>query len=94
MADRYVNYDKLLEERHRLGLDETSMIHKVNAFNQFINHLSTADVVEVRHGMLEANLIKPWNGQVVNWKCSVCSGITSMYSNYCPHYGAKMDGQM
>ena len=47
MADRYVNYDKLLEERHRLGLDEMSMVHKVNAFNQFIDHLPTADVVEV-----------------------------------------------
>ena len=45
MADRYVNYDKLLEERHRLGLDESSKIHKVNAFNQFIDHLPTADVV-------------------------------------------------
>ena len=47
MADRYINYDKLLEARHRLGLDEMSMIHKVNAFNQFIDHFPTADVTEV-----------------------------------------------
>ncbi len=47
MADRYVNYDKLLKERHRLGLDEMSMISKVNAFNHFIDNLPTADVVEV-----------------------------------------------
>ena len=47
MANRYVNYDKLLEERHRLGLYEMSKIHKVNAFNHFIDNIPIADVVEV-----------------------------------------------
>ena len=37
--NRWVNYDELLKERHRLGLDEMSMISKVNAFNRFIDEL-------------------------------------------------------
>lgn len=47
MKNRYVDYDNILEKRHRLGLDEMSNIHKVNAFNIFINELPIVDVVEV-----------------------------------------------
>lgn len=95
MADRYVNYDKLLEERCRLGLDEMSMIHKVNALNQFIDHLPTADVVEVKHG--------EWIKKHGIYVCSECDftcpydvvGDNMEYWEclYCRNCGAKMDGR-
>lgn len=96
MAERYVNYDKLLKERHRLGLDEMSMIHKVNAFNHFIDSLPTADVEEVKHGTWT---LARSGRKVV---CSCCETPapfkknetyhTLLRSNYCPNCGAKMDG--
>ena len=78
----------------RENSDKISRIKAVFLRNYVIPTLEaskTDDATEVKHGVLEANLIKPWNGQVVNWKCSVCGGIISMYSNYCPHCGVKMD---
>ena len=56
---KYIDYGKLLEERHRLGLDEMSRISKVNAFNHFIDTMPLADVEEVRHGkwMIKNNKI-------------------------------------
>lgn len=91
MADRYVNYDKLLEERHRLGLDEMSKIHKVNAFNHFIDNIPTADVVEVKHGhFIEIKGEKETLGTLT---CSCCLyTYARLYPrNYCPHCGAKME---
>ena len=99
MADRYVNYDKLLEERHRLGLDETSKIHKVNAFNQFIDRMPTADVAEVKHG----EWISASPCGYYDFYCSCCKEFAITYedsnyreryhlTDYCPFCGAKMDG--
>ena len=89
MADRYVNYDKLLKERNRLGLDELSMIDKVNAFNWFINNMPLADVVEVRHGK--------WEKVSEKYPRYVCTSCRHLYNNkeykYCPNCGAKMDGK-
>lgn len=45
--NRYVNYDNLIEVRHKLGLDETSKIHKINLFNHFINNLPISNVIEI-----------------------------------------------
>ncbi len=92
MADRYVNYDKLLEARHRLGLDEMSKIHKVNVFNQIIDILPIADVEEVKHGYWRQN---QYCKRV--FYCSECNRhiedatqIPQEHFPYC-HCGAKMD---
>ena len=71
---KYIDYDKLLEERYRLGLDEMSRISKVNAFNHFIDTMPLADVEEVRHSKWERRIVEK-NG-VAETK-SVCSD--------CPH---------
>ena len=96
MADRYVNYDKLLEERPRLGLDEMSKIHKVNAFNHFIDNLPTADVKEV----VKAKWEEHDNEYETYYTCSACKcdwttidgTPTENNMNYCPHCGADMRG--
>ena len=93
MADRYVNYDKLLEERHRLGLDEMSKIHKVNAFNQFIDRMSTADVAEVKHGYWESREDSYFCSECGSENCyAFCEAAKRFTDLYCPNCGAKMDG--
>ena len=48
-----------------------------------IDSIGGADVVEVKHGY--------WN---YDGSCGVCKKqILSNYMNYCPHCGAKMDGE-
>ncbi len=101
MAERYVNYDKLLEERHRLGLDESSKIHKVNAFNNFIDNLPTADVAEAKHaewvddGFGRGNMICSGCGQypVDDEDGNPLSALAWWQPDYCPNCGAKMDGR-
>ena len=102
---KYIDADKLKEHIKDLptwwaddgGVYGHSMKYPEGMFDcediiNSIDNQPTADVVEVKHGEWIANLIKPWNGVVVNWKCSVCEGISSENINYCPHCGAKMDG--
>ncbi len=50
---KYIDYGKLLEERHRLGLDEMSRISKVNAFNHFIDTMPIADVEHYKTAKME-----------------------------------------
>lgn len=47
------------------------------------------DAVEVVHGEWV------WDGYVYDmpWQCSVCRGFSENDSNYCPHCGARMDGE-
>ncbi len=96
---RYVNYDKLLEERHRLGLDEMSQIPKVNAFNLFIDKLPTADVVKVKHGeWIYHECVASHEGTISGYSCSVCSAFVyedvfdtdEFHKKYCGYCGAKL----
>ena len=45
--------------------------------------IPSADVVEVRHGR--------WKGDF--YECSVCGFELGWSSTYCPHCGARMDGE-
>lgn len=52
----------------------------------------TADVVEVRHG--EYHYRRFTDGVYYQKQCSICREWTYEYDeNYCPHCGAKMDGE-
>lgn len=67
----------------------------LNIVDKIVLETPTADVVEVKHGewIVEQNP----DGTPYCLHCSVCDddfskiGITS-YTDYCPYYGAKMDG--
>lgn len=89
---KYIDYGKLLEERHRLGLDEMSRISKVNAFNHFIDTLPLAEVEEVRHGKWERRIVEENGVAEMKSVCSECGKTNKRYEPpYCPHCGAKMD---
>ena len=100
---RYTNYDDLLKKWQDLGLNETSKIHKVNAFNHFIQNLPIADVAEVKHGewIHEPPYYAP-NGKFLKGsECSNCHSIfisdgNEPYSDYpwCCECGARMDGKV
>ena len=93
---RYIDAEELCRRLnecwHTNDIDKGRLIQSVidRVITPIVVGTPTADVEEVKHGEFEANLIKPWNGVVVNWKCSVCEGISSENINYCPHCGAKM----
>lgn len=56
--------------------------------------IPTADVAPVRH----AEWVVCGDGDNVPWMCSHCGKTTAhkykvIYGKYCPHCGAKMDGE-
>ena len=62
-----------------------------------INDYTTSDVQEVKHGKM--NMYKPRSmNRNATYKCSVCGKLCSSYYNdvgewkFCPHCGAKMEG--
>ena len=53
-----------------------------------------ANGVTVREkGEWLVGMIKPWNMEVGNWKCSVCKGVSLQAKNFCPNCGADMRGE-
>lgn len=74
--------------------------HADPAFSYVIDNVPIADAVEVVHAK--------WVFKYPDWYCSHCDGvilnevevyggcmygdINTVYSSYCPHCGARMDG--
>lgn len=96
---RYIDAEKIKYERHdKIGLGIDYSINEPEyyevVYKKQIDQTPTADVQEVRHGK--------WIYDKENecWYCSLCEysalnnyrGL-SVESNYCPHCGAKMDGE-
>ena len=56
--------------------------------------VSTVDAVEVVHGswIIKHNPITDPKKYFIRIVCSECNLHTGQKSNYCPNYGAKMDG--
>ena len=95
---RYIDADKinakLMNEYHGMISDESMKIYKII---QMLDNAPTSDVQEVRHGKM--NIYKPISrNRNATYKCSVCGKLCSSYYNdvgewkFCPHCGAKMDG--
>ena len=66
---------------------------------QWLDHLPTADVAEVKHGkwiMTVYTTVSPRGRYITNKKfsCSECKRDNGRYTMpYCPNCGAKMDGK-
>lgn len=58
-------------------------------FDDDVMSIPAVDAVEVRHGEWI------WDGYVYDapWQCSECQKLNDIASNYCPHCGARMDGE-
>lgn len=52
-----------------------------------LRSLSTADVVERKHGKWEGVTMGRW----IYAKCSVCGTVHDVQSSFCPNCGAEMD---
>ena len=93
---RYIDKAELLEWLEKVdGCIADGTVEAPTLYKQIITDIKNfgaADVVEVRHG--------EWGFDGMGWTCSECgeyalSGKSKMQvgSNFCPHCGAKMDGE-
>jgi hypothetical protein len=71
---------------------ETLMNYEVaDLIEDCIDEAPTVDAVELVHGRWEDVSLRFTQ---VKEKCTVCGGIVYAHGfNYCPHCGAKMDGE-
>lgn len=53
-----------------------------------VAHMDAADVAPVRHGRWKFD---DFDGDGLDYQCSLCRGYQRKASNYCPNCGAKMD---
>ena len=89
MSRKYIDADALLKALCTVSAPTPSESWIVEKCIDKVNEQPTADVVEVRHG--EWKKSSPYN-RFMN--CSVCGfGQDHTTFNYCPHCGAKMDGE-
>lgn len=89
---RYIDADAVLD---RLPDD----LPYKGSVRRVLMQAPTADVVEVRHGKWVSYIHPVCLSCDLYYKCSVCGECdpwqhtTRGHANYCPHCGAKMDGE-
>lgn len=91
----YIDREALIERFKTLGLGEHSFMERAFADGVYciLENFPAADVVPVVHGR--------WvYGEDVDIECSHCGrdaltegDYRQVRSNFCPHCGAKMDGE-
>ena len=102
---RYIDADKLIgwlnsstADTWGKGLGKSWWAHSVKLKDNIIDGIEkmpTADVAEVKHGEWVQQL-NPYEDEI---HCSVCGAVFNVIDNctetfdYCPHCGAKMDGE-
>lgn len=84
-----------LEENHT---DRDWLVSQYNAdwICSWIESHPAADVVEVKHGRWETVIeYDPLWGDIDYYKCSLCGNLElrDAQTPYCPHCGARMDGE-
>ena len=76
---RYIDADALIDD----------LINNKNFYPALvasaIKNTPTVDMVEVIHG--------EWGFDGTGWTCSECDSYGTDLYKYCPHCGAKMDGE-
>lgn len=83
----------MLELYDRVVHGSPAGLQFANAVVEFLKEIPAADVVEVVHGQWEKYPSEMYR------RCSVCKveyEVTPKFNvrpNYCPHCGAKMDGE-
>ena len=93
---RYIDADRLKDTLERASENMHPICGikcvEIGAVIKAVDMFPTADVVEVRHGV--------WGFDGMGWTCSECGeyALTNkskmqVHSVYCPHCGAKMDGE-
>ena len=92
---RYIDADKIQITAERGMVSEGLIFIPMVDAQRSIDATPTADVVEVRHGEWKATIIE--NSDKVFRTgaphCSLCSRQAQHRTPFCPHCGAKMDGE-
>lgn len=83
MTNRLIDANSLHQD---IAFAEFDTVQDRLFITEIIHHAPTVDAVPVVHGRWE---ILDFAGYM---RCSVCGQIMDGYYNYCPHCGAKMDG--
>ena len=88
---RYIDADKA---KHEFNIGFGGVSHAVIA-NQIIDSIPTADVVEVKHGEWKVTVIEKSETVFRTGAphCNLCKMTATHRYKYCPHCGAKMDGE-
>ena len=89
----YIKREDLIKEMESVTNDITCPIHIAAEIDQIIALIPASDVVEVKHGKWDENLIGFCN------VCLECGAIVERSTiknhsgelNYCPNCGAKME---
>lgn len=89
---------RYLNAPHMRFRDRALMRIAVRACISYLDSQRPVDAVEVVHGRWIHTAIEDdnWGGTFHSWTCSNCDFSTSHNpngTNYCPHCGAKMDGE-
>lgn len=98
MAKKYISIwqvlnviDRMLrKEKKEYGI--TAVSYALERVKSYIQKLPAANVQEVKHG----RWVKEKTGVIARWGCSVCQNcyfLEEPSGRYCPHCGAKMDGE-
>ena len=85
MTKRYIDADEGIKALCRKSFPDFSKAAKI------IKEVTSADVVEVKHGRWVDETFKPNGFMFYPYKCSLCGEHNEEPSNYCPNCGAKMD---
>ena len=73
--------------------DFTPGVYKHSVYGRAAMFLEeTADAVEVVHGRWEKRQAIIFDDEMIGYRCSECNTTWDAETNYCPHCGAKMDG--
>lgn len=85
---RYIDADDIEKDlvRYADSIDKTQTFNGV--LRLIVRDTPTADVVPVKHGKWEYI-----GGYGYQYRCSECIMCVKYTSNYCPHCGARMDGE-
>ena len=102
---RYIDADRVMEEIEWIGGHNLCEWHTIGV-KALIDRQPIADVVEVRHGEWKDRFENKYANHY--YECSVCGKsaldgtkynqlgnpeIIEVLSDFCPHCGAKMDGE-
>jgi len=80
--------------------DNAKEIYLSKSAGEQLDRVPTADVQEIKHGKwVQCKKMRREGGEIYDYNCSRCCGLAGKdnYGNhaisaYCPHCGAKMDG--
>lgn len=88
----YIEREKIRGILHSIINDSNCPMYMLQVYDQMLDHIPAADVQEVKRGkwLYEYKSGTPIKEGVVS---SCCDMWNNYRTNFCPHCGARMDGE-